>query len=219
MILKELYLYPDLVEFEDAIVHLFRDQSRSICNYLERQLKPVKFDADGFKRICFIGKDEPNSECYVNSSKVLIVEVYFDEKKYKSLKKDQLNTFFSQMLVSGIEKCQKQFEVPVDELLRGIENFLENGCLNRWTFKTKSFKDIGVKCALECELTIEAFYLSLVFYKGKETLQTREILKTEPDEIVFTPMFKNLRLDENTLIVMDKFGDAVFSMTLDELNL
>ena len=219
MILKELYLYPDLVEFEDDIVHPFRDQSRSICNYLERQLKPVKFDANGFKRICFIGKNEPNSECYVNSSKVLIVEIFFDEKKYKSLEKDQLNTFFSEMLVSGIEKCQKQYKVPVDELLKGLENFFENGCLNRWTFKTKSLKDIGVKCALECELTIEAFYLSLVFYKGKEILLTREILKTEPDEIVFTPMFKDLKLDESTLVVTDKFGDAVFSATLDELNL
>lgn len=219
MILKEIYLYPDLVDYAGSIVHPFRDQSRSICNYLERRLKRIKFDAEGFKRICFVGKKEPNSGCFVNSSKVLIVEISFDENQYTSLKKDQLNTFFSQMLVTGIEKCQKQYEISGNELLKGLENFRENGCVNRWTFKTKTFKDIGIKCALKCELTIDAFHLSLVITKGKEVLLTREILKTEPDEIVFVPMFKDVKLVGDRLVVMDKFGDAIYNVMLDELNL
>lgn len=218
MILRELYLYPDLVEFQDDIVCLFRDQSRSICNYLERQLKPVKFDANGFKRICFIGKNEPKLECCVNSSKVLTVEVYFDEKMYKLLEKNQLNAFFTEMLVSGIEKCQMQYKIPVYELLNALEGFRENGYINKWTFKDKSLKHIGVKCALECELTIEAFHLSLVIYNQGGILLTREILKTEPDEIVFTPMFKDLRVDGSAVVVIDKFSDVIFSMTIDELN-
>jgi hypothetical protein len=219
MILKELYLYPDLVDFKDDIVHPFRDQSRSICNYLERVLKPIKYDTKGFKRICFIGKNKPNLECFVNSSKVLIVEIYFDEKKYKSLEREQLNSLFSQMLISGVEKCQGQYEIPRDELLRGLADFCESGYVNRWTFKTKLIKDIGVKCALECELTTDTFYLNLVFYKGSEMLSTREILKTEPDEMVFTPMFKDISLEGDSLVIMDKFGDAIFSATFDELGL
>lgn len=217
MILKELYLYPDLIDFEDDIVHPFRDQSRSICNYLERQLKPVKFNAEGFKRICFIGKKKPNSECFVNSSKVLSVEIYFDENKYKSLEKEQINAFFSQMLVTGIKKCQKQYEIPEDELLIGLVNFCENGCVNRWTFKTKLFKDIGIKCALECDLTMDAFHLNLVITKEKEVLFDREILKTVPDEIVFVPMFKDVRIDGDALVVLDKFGDTTYSVRLEEI--
>ena len=107
MILKELYLYPDLVEFPDEIVHPFRDQSRSICNFLERELQTIRFSADGFKRICIVGKSSPSTESFINSSKVLIVEVPFDENDYKKLERAQLNTFFAQMLVAGIEKCRK----------------------------------------------------------------------------------------------------------------
>ncbi|WP_080684749.1 hypothetical protein [Pseudomonas brassicacearum] len=44
MILKEIYLYPDLGEFSDEIIHPFRDQSRSICNFLERSLSAEKFE-------------------------------------------------------------------------------------------------------------------------------------------------------------------------------
>ncbi|WP_064792209.1 hypothetical protein [Shewanella woodyi] len=218
MILKELYLYPDLVDFKDNIVHPFRDQSRSICNYLERVLKQIKYDSKAFKRICFIGKSQPSSECFVNSSKVLITEIYFDENKYKSLEKNQLNTFFSQMITSGIEKCQEQYEIPKDELLKGLAEFYESGYVNRWTFKTKLIKGTGVKFALECELAIDHFCLNLVTYKSGEMVSIREILKTEPDEIVFTPMFKDIFLEGDSLVITDKFGDKIFSTTFDELD-
>lgn len=120
MILKELYLYPDLVDFDDGITRAFRDQSRSMCNYLERQLKSIRFDAVGFKRICFVGKSDPSSECSINSSNVLIVEVRFDEEEYRTREKDQVNTFFLEMIRSGIKKCQEQHRVPANDLLERL---------------------------------------------------------------------------------------------------
>jgi hypothetical protein len=219
MILKELYLYPDLVDYNDEIVHPFRDQSRSICNYLERHLKLIKFNTEGFKRICFIGKSEPNPECLVNSSNVLIGEVNFDEKKYKSLNEDQLNAFFLSMLVKGIEKCQNQYNIPGKELLEWLKNFQDTGFVNRWTFKTKIIKSLGVKCSLNCELTIQTFHLSLTVSKGKDIVFNREILKTEPDEIVFMPLLNEVSLMADSIIVLDKFGNSIYEVKVQELNL
>jgi len=219
MNLKEIYLYPDLVEYENEIVHPFRDQSRSICNYLERQLKPIKFNAKNFKRICFIGKSKPDSVCFVNSSKVLIVEISFDENQYKSLKKNQLNPYFSQLLTVGIKKCQKQFDIPVDELLNGLKKFCENGYINKWVFKTKLIKDLGFKCTLRCELTLDEFHLNLVITKKKNVIFSQKILDTVPDEIVFTPMFKDVKLIGNSLIIIDKFDNTIFSVAISELKL
>jgi hypothetical protein len=217
MILKEIYLYPDLVDFHEDVVNPFRDQSRSICNYLERQLKPIKFKTEGFKRICFIGKTNPEPGHFINSSNVLIVEVRFDEQKYKTLGTDQLNEFFYEMLKSGIEKCQEQCDISGGALLDALKSFQENGWQNKWIFKEKSIKAKGVKCALECELTINNFQLHLVFYRLKERILSRKILTTEPDEIVFSHLFKDISIDGEILVILDRFGNAIYSEKLENL--
>lgn len=219
MILKELYLYPDLVEYEKGTVYPFRDQSRSICNYLERQLKKIKFNADGFKRICFVGKSKPSPEGFVNSSNILVVEIPFDEEQYKALERNQLNTFFSKLLSVGIERCKKHYDIPGDELLEWLASFNENGCVNKWVFKTKTIKELGVKCILKCNLTIEAFYLNLDVVKGKEVIFSHEILLTDPDEIVFVPKFKDVNLVGNCIVVSDKYNDPIYSISVNEMNL
>ena len=75
MILKEIYLYPDLGEFSDEIIHPFRGQSRSICNFLERHRGAEKFETPNFKKICFVGTRQAVNEPCVNSSGALIVNV------------------------------------------------------------------------------------------------------------------------------------------------
>lgn len=219
MILKELYLYPDLVEYEKDIVYPFKYQSRSICNYLERHLKKIKFNTDGFKRVCFVGKSKPSPEGFVNSSNVLVVEIPFDEEQYKMLERNQLNTFFTKLLSGGIERCKKHYDIPGDELLEWLQNFNEIGCVNKWVFKTKAIKELGVKCILNCNLTIDAFYLNLDVVKGQEIIFSDEILSTVPNEIVFVPMFKDVSLVGDCIVVSDKYGDPIYSISVNELNL
>ncbi|SIO92802.1 hypothetical protein [Vibrio spartinae] len=219
MILKELYLYPDLVEYSDEIVHPFRDQSRSICNYLERELKLVKFDANGFKRICFIGKSVPSKDCYINSSKVLIVEFKFDEKNYLSLDNSELNDFFRELLELGITKCERQYSIPSHELRESLAKFKEGGFLNEWCYKSKMIKEIGIKCSLECRLTITDFHLNLVIEKENSIIWQKEILRTAPDEVVYIPMFKDVTLRNGSLVVLDKFGDSIYELYVKDLEL
>lgn len=219
MILKELYLYPDLVEYEQSTVNPFRDQSRSICNYLERHLKKIKFNANGFKRICFVGKRKPRYEVFVNSSNVLVVEIPFDEEEYKALKRNQLNAFFLELLIVGIERCRKHYDIPKGELLEWLDNFNKIGYVNRWIFKTKTIKELGAKCTLKCNLTLDAFYLNLDIVKGEKLIFSREILSTAPDEIVFVPMFKDVSLINGHIVVLDKYKEPVYSISVNELDL
>ncbi|NLF06201.1 MAG: hypothetical protein GX593_14555, partial [Actinomycetales bacterium] len=141
------------------------------------------------------------------------------EEEYRTLEKDQLNTFFLEMIRSGIKKCQEQHRVPANDLLERLEEFRAGGFSNRWTFKTITLKELGVKCALECNLTVDAFHLNLVLYREGVGLLSREILMTEPDEIVFAPQFKELRLDGDSLVVLDKFGDVTYTERLATLDL
>ncbi len=60
MILKEIYLYPDLGEFSDEIIHPFRDQSRSICNFLERSLSAEKFETPTSRKSALSAPAKPS---------------------------------------------------------------------------------------------------------------------------------------------------------------
>ncbi|MGZ0077873.1 hypothetical protein [Methylomonas sp. YC3] len=84
MILKNIFLYPDLVEFANREQDLLivKDQTRHLCNYLERRLAVLKFHADGFNRICVIGKSQPQ-EMHINSSSVLAVYIPFNMEEFR----------------------------------------------------------------------------------------------------------------------------------------
>ena len=105
MILRDFYLYPELTEYAHDTTVPFRNQSRSICNYLGRQIKTLKYGSAGFRRICFIGSSHPNPECTINSSNVLSVEIPFDESEFHSIQKIELNRYFGKMIETGIDKC------------------------------------------------------------------------------------------------------------------
>ena len=216
MILKELYLYPDLVDFSSDIVRPFRDRSRSICNFLEREIGKIKFQTEGFKRICFIGKASPKEECFINSSKVLIVEVTFNENEYSKLDKANANSMFSKMLLEGIDKCKAQCDIPYSELQQSIAAFEKNGYVNHWIHKSKNLKDLGLIAELQCDLTMDNFILNLVLKNNEIDVFNKEILRTEPDELVFTPLFKDILYSDHTITVVDKWGDTVFNLNVDK---
>ena len=93
MILRDIYLYPDLVEFPQELTSTFRYQTRSLCNFLERNvLKRLKFETDGFRRLCIIGTSAPKEGVFVNTAKAACVEVFLDVARYGSLRQ-QVSVF------------------------------------------------------------------------------------------------------------------------------
>ena len=219
MIFKEIYLYPDRGSYDkNEVVYPFKDQSRSLCSYLERQLKKIKFKTKNFNRICFVGHVKPRPECYVNSCNVLSVEISFDEEKYKSLKEDELNPFFIDMLTMAIEKCEKQYDIPGDALRGWMEDFRKEGFVNHWVFKTRLFRSIGLKCSLVCDLTLHAFHLKLTIKRGKVVIFDEEIKRTVPDEVVFNYLLKDIKLVDNKIVVLGKNEKTVFEIPAQGLN-
>jgi len=106
MILKQIYLYPDLVEFnirsKDASI--IRDQTRHICNYLERQLLKLKFNSEDFNKICIIGYSTPKSEIYIASTRALAVPISFDIDHCRSLPTDSVANYYIDLLIAGLKK-------------------------------------------------------------------------------------------------------------------
>ncbi|NKB58970.1 MAG: hypothetical protein GKS00_21785 [Alphaproteobacteria bacterium] len=212
-------MYPDLLEFSDEIVHPFRDQTRSFCNYLERKLKSVKFKTENFRRICIIGSSSPNDDCFVNSSNVLSVQIKLDETEYKSITNRCLNDYFIRLLMEGLNKIDKEIRIPKQEIVGFVNNFKADGYLNEWVFKTRQFKSIGIKCRLNCRLTTEKFHLNFLILKGSKILFDQEILKTAPDELVFASRLKDIREENRKIIVVDKFDESLFELSCEDLEM
>ncbi len=217
MIFKEIYLFPDLVEYPDDITIPFRDQTRSICVYLERVIKPLKFKAD-FKRICFVGKKNPEEKIFINSCNILSIDIPFNEHEYNRLNKKELNHYFTELLRLGINKCAKQVDIPKAELLNGLVEFENGNYVNKWQFKRRSFRELGVKCLLECELTLQNFHLTLVIEKKGKILWQKEILTTVPDEICYYHSFKDIVFENKKIIVVDRSDRPIYEISVEDIN-
>jgi len=217
MILRQFYLYPDMLKYSDTTRSTFDFQTRSLCNYLERKIKPLKFKTTGFKRICIILSNYPSANCEVNSSNVLSVEVYFDINQYKTLNKEGLNDFFVPLLIKGLQKCKQEYDIPLKEILQYIEDFRNINYLNQWVYKKCQFKNYNIKCQLVCKLTIDYFHLVLEIEKFKKQIFKKEILKTLPDEIIFSHQFQDIKEENNHLIIFDRNGGTLYKLDLDKL--
>ncbi len=137
MIFKDIFIYPEPVDYDSAVVTSFKMQSWSICLYLIREIKTKKIVLDNFNRICFIGKENPLNEGLINSCNVLSVDVPFDLSKYNTRPLDSLNELFIEMLLYGINICISKHKLPLDFLLESMKEFRKNRYENKWTWSRK----------------------------------------------------------------------------------
>ncbi len=178
----------------------FAFSCRFIGHYLRKQLLTSDFEPKGYKRLAINGcvnTINPNklSELY------LCVSVPFDKTRFDSLAKEELPDFFIDMYQQGILKAQQTHELPVEFLLQKLKEFKNDNYRNEWEFKSKTFKEIGIKATLFCKMTMDAFMLSLILYKKKEVVFNKEILVTKPDEICYHYQFKDIAFENNKIMV------------------
>ncbi len=218
MILRDIYIYPDLAEFPTEITSELRFQTRCLCNFLERNvLKGLKFPAKGFKRICVIGSMAPKEGCFVNSCHVLSVEVLIDIDQFRRATEGQLQELFIGLLLGGLCKCSAAHPLPVEALQAGIRVFRREGYRNEWVHKRRSFKSHGLEAVLDCQLTIKRFGLRLTVRKGTRVLYQEWILETPPDEVIFGHRFKDVDVAEETMVVTSKGRKPLLVLPLREL--
>jgi len=212
MRLTSIFLYPDLGEFKSDAALAFRNQARSVCHYVQRFIAARKVQADGFNRICIVCKHVASETTYVNSCKVLSVEVSFDMAEYERTAKDDLQEYFIELLEAGLSKCCRDHPLPAALFGEAIESFRAHGYKNQWVHSAKTFRALGLKCKLLCELDLSAFHLRLEVERDGKPFFSQEILNTLADEVVYAHRFKDVKLDGQTLLVQDKFGRSFFEL-------
>lgn len=222
MILRNIYMQPEPLDYPDSVKRSFRDRNRCFTNYIQRHIRSLRYETKGFNCVTVIGRTEINNgqDLYINCDNILCVEIPFDEKKYVTLEEEtELNEFFIEMLETGITKAAKEYDIPVQAMQEGIKDFRAGGYVNEWKFKARMFRDIGIKCILNCKLTMQAFHLYLQIMKGKEEIFNEEIYTSLPDEICFHNELKDVILVDDKIVVIGKLNNAVYEVKLSDLGL
>jgi len=214
MILGDISLYLRVDEYDRMYRSDFQFRSRFVCNFVRRRVKPLRFETDGFHAVAIQGSEEPGDECPIVHEKVVVSEVRFDRDHYENLKTGDRPEFFVSMLMEGIRKCSRSHRLPLAEIESAVADFRAAGYKNQWTFKQKSFRALGARVTLSCDLDAERFELSLEVIKGGIVIFDGPILETKPDETIFTHQFRNVVIEGTNLNVVNAFGESIFSLDL-----
>ena len=196
MILNEIYLYPEILDFGEKIAFPFKLQTRSLCNYIERFVKKEKYQTKGYNRVCFIGRKQGDLNNRVNSSRVLVVEFFLDEQKYIKTEKNLLNEYFISLILSATSNCD--YPLPKESISAAIDEFREIGYKNEWVFKKKRARG-KIDFSLICKLSMDEFLLNLEVAKDGVIIFCDNILKDTPNEFVYGYHLNDINLDKTII--------------------
>jgi hypothetical protein len=217
MILRDVPLYLHEHQYPPEYQGRFGQRARYICNFLARRLKPLKFQADGFNRICVRGGMSADDSCPILSENAAVPSVIFDRERYDSLRPGEHHEFFIGMLREGIEKCARHHNIPLEALHQAIEEFRRGGYKNEWVHQSKLLRGLGIRASLLCKMDSERFVLTLVLERNGTTIFNEPILEEAPDEICFGYQFKDITVKESTLIITSKISKPLLTLDLRPL--
>lgn len=216
MRLKHVYLCLHLEEYPSDLATPFGFRTRYLCNFLERRLAELNFDAKGFSKICVQGRHHPQEASPIVSVNAVVPTVSFDQDRYESLGPDERHEFFIGMLVEGLEKCSRSHDIPLGDLEGAVGEFRRGGYRNEWTHQKKLLRPVGLLASLQCRLDSERFVLTLKLERRGATVFQQAILETKPDELIFAYQFKDVVLRNGKVIVKDRCGDPTFAVEVPD---
>ncbi|MBN3231319.1 hypothetical protein [Pectobacterium brasiliense] len=215
MILKDIYLYPEVLDYGEEITYPFKELTRSLCNYLGRKVKEAKCETAGFNRVCFIGRKEPSGEVYVNSSNVLGVEIFIDEDEYLNTTKEKLNKYFSKIIMDGLDKVDDKYSLPKAVIANAINDFECSGFVNEWVFKKKKLKGYNLTGFLKCRLTLDNFFLDFQITRGDDVVYEENVITDHPNDFVFYYHLNKFNITDDYVVeVINKADNVIYSKQL-----
>lgn len=223
MLLNDISLYLDVDEFERMYRSQFEFRNRYLCNFLRRRLKTLRLRTQGFNQVLIKGCRVAEECCPVTSEHSAIASLAFDRTRYDTLGPEEHHEFFISMLLEGLEKCARYHRIPLANMKGWIEEFRRGGYRNEWTHKEKLLRPLGLRAALLCKLDSEKFVLTLKLERKGSIVFQEPILETKPDELCFAYEFKDIVVQDDTVVVTskyttDKYGKPIiFSLNVNSL--
>ena len=198
--------------------YAFYLKSRCLCNYIERHIKKSPVELINSTKLVISGSDSESTDFIVNSSSIGCLAVPFDKEMYdKSQNDDDMKKFIVRFTRENIINLPDSPCQEIDKILNVIDEFSDSGYVNQWVHQKKSSKKQKLLAVLDCSLTMRKFTLRLTISHEGSTVYSKVILETDPDELAFHSKFKDIKIEEDRLIVTARNGPNLFEVLLEEI--
>ncbi len=205
MLLRYISLNLDRKIFGNDYGYDFLLHTRFISNYFSKAIRKHKYQTDGsFNMISIDGSSEVIPPQIVPMS-ALKVNLEFKKEKYAQIRGTTNCDYYLELLEKGFKQANKFKPIPLNVLLDIISEFKENDCKNKWLHKRKRFNDYDLEIILNCEFTTNYFKLIVTINQlsTKKELVKGAVITTEPDEVLFDKMFKDILIKDKKIIITD----------------
>jgi hypothetical protein len=175
----------------------------------------------GFSKICIQGAPHIKGGCAIVPENTLVSEVAFARELYDGLLEGDVqgierHEFFIGMIIRGVSSCP-QLQSVTDEIDDAVDEFRRRGYKNEWRYTLKRLGNpYPADLSLVCSLTSERFTLTLVVGGDDRPTTERVILTTMPDEIIYSHKFRSIDMEDQEIVVRDKFGEVFFHAPLGD---
>ena len=206
--------------FENTFTYQFDYNTRFINNFLSTRIRKSKFLTDStFNMISVVPSINRMVACKVMGEKALTANIPFVREKYEEMQKLERYEYYLQLLEEGYGVCFKYKEIPIDDLLRLHQEFRNSGYKNEWLHKKKKFKEYGIEVILVCSFTSFDFRLIMTVndLESKKEIISGMVIRTKPDEIHFSSLFKDVIIEKDFLMVTQRFDEPKFKFSLSDI--
>lgn len=197
--------YDTFVKKDNKLRYQFQLHTRYISNYFSKLIRKYKIETEGEYDMISISLLEADQikPSIIKSNGVLAVYLTFDEYKYKEAVKTDDPSYYLELFEEGFKKAAEFRNIQINLLLSLIKDFKNGGYKNEWTHKKKRFIETDIEVILKCEFTSNYFQLLAIVNEisTKKILTKGIAIKTEPDEVLFDKMFKDILVEDNQIII------------------
>jgi hypothetical protein len=206
--------------YKDPFRDNFNLHSRFISNYLSIQIRKLKSETDGtFNMIAVSPTLNIKNVCRVVGEKALDASISFNRDAYEQMTEYEKYEYYLKLLENGYKICSQYKRIPLDNLLNLHQTFRENGYKNEWLHKKKKFKEYGIDVILNCFFTSFDFHLnmSVCDIKSKTEIVSGTVIRTLPDEVCFTPLYKDIIIENDKLCITEFQDRPKFVFNLSDI--
>lgn len=234
MYLRYIFLKPNwdsrsIKEYDKSILERFQYNCYFVYHYLCIAVRKKRFLTD--ETYNAIGVSFSFSEQLMNYDPVawkslhnlhcslLVSPQDFELYRHESNLENRYE-FYLSCLERGYKYINQHKEIPVDMLLSLHDEFRQNGYKNEILFKSLCIRPFGLKVTLTKVLTTIDFQLVLCAYdiKSGQLLARGPVFRTAPDDIHYNYHFKQVKLVENKLLILDFLARPSFSIDIPSLS-
>jgi hypothetical protein len=207
--------------FNDPFRDEFNLSVNFINSYISKRIRLLNLNMDDTVNMIHIEPVFRNVDegLNVRGERVVRIRLYFDKDHYISLKQIDKIKYCLVLLDRG---CKQLFKKDIDTLLKLKSIFLQfqsENYKNEWLYKRKIFKKEKIEVLLNCDFTSKEFLLNIVVIskQNKEVLINENLIKTLPDKNCFYPLFKDIIILEDRLIITEFQNRPKFILRLSDI--